>query len=107
MSEFFVGQRVVCVDDSIHLEWDCPGRRYYNGNDQLNGLRSGGIYTVRKVPSKHPDGSWDNLKIAEIVRSPDDPFAMDRFQPLPFRSESIFRQIARDVSEGKTVELVT
>lgn len=82
MNDFYVGQKVVCIDD-----------KFKNVSiDQL--IREGQIYTVRWVGMyKHyVDGEFVGIKVEEIQRGNDDgpegygaadmPYRATRFRPL-------------------------
>jgi hypothetical protein len=82
MNDFYVGQKVVCIDD-----------KFKNVSiDQLN--REGQIYTVRWVGmyNHYIDGEFVGIKVEEIHRGNDDgpegygaadmPYRATRFRPL-------------------------
>lgn len=82
MSNFHVGQSVVCVDDSS----------FYSS---LDGLTKGKVYTVREVGlTSWMDGA-PCIRVCEIVRpyhpqSPDTPFWARRFRPVRKTSIEVF-----------------
>jgi hypothetical protein len=92
MSEFFVGQQVVCVDDApSRFGKKCPARR-------------GNVYTVSAV-FDHSDGL--GLRVCEIKLPRDYPgFHAHRFRPVEYKAMEVFRKIARKVTEGRKVEFV-
>lgn len=107
MTEFFVGQKVVCVDaDSI-----LPGCERGNWP-----IITGRIYTIRRVGlfDHWVRGNTLHLWLEGIIRPgknrgkscPDVPFFHTRFRPLESKAIEIFRKIAEDVSNGKAVEIV-
>lgn len=82
MSDFYVGQKVVCIDD-----------KFKNVSiDQL--IRKGEIYTVRWIGmyQHYVDGEFVGIKVDEIHRGNDDgpegygaadmPYRATRFRPL-------------------------
>lgn len=82
MNDFYVGQKVVCIDD-----------KFKNVSiDQL--IRKDEIYTIRWVGmySHYIDGEFLGIKVAEIFRGDDDgpegygaadmPYRASRFRPL-------------------------
>ncbi|MDO9415849.1 CAP-Gly domain protein [Pararhizobium sp.] len=82
MSDFHVGQKVVCIDDKFkHVSID-------------QGIRKGQVYTLRWVGMyKHyVDGEFFGVKLEEIHRGNDDgpegygaadmPYRASRFRPL-------------------------
>lgn len=99
--EFYVGQKVVCVND-VEGEFRIPGVKYHRG---LDGLTKGTVYTIRDICT-HPDGRKDFIKVKEIVRKVlDCPYSHNRFKPLESKAISIFRKIAEDVSNGKVIQM--
>lgn len=102
MTDFFVGQKIVCIDADLHLEWLVPARAY---TMNMNGLTRGIVYTVRAV-CDHLDGSKNCIKLAEIIRHPmDQPYSSARFRPVEYKAISVFRKIAQDVTDGKVLEI--
>lgn len=102
MTDFFVGQKVVCVDADIHTEWLVPTRTY---TMTMNGLARGVVYTVREI-CDHNDGSKNCINVAEIIRpQADQPYSSLRFRPVEYRAMSVFRKIAQDVTDNKSVEI--
>lgn len=91
MSEFYVGQRVVCVRNDGTLGWenDCPVE--------------GNIYTIRNMVP-HRDSVW--LHLVELERGPgakrehgqDVGYYSWRFRPLESKSIQIFRDIAAGIT---------
>jgi hypothetical protein len=93
---FHVGQKVICIDASIHEEWYHPIlRSWYPHNGSLNGLTEGEQYTITWIGPytgplvkemicvhvkeiKRPLGYDNNTG----VDAPEAPFAACRFRPL-------------------------
>lgn len=109
MTDFYVGQRVVCVDDGDHPEWLIPNVPAVGG---LDGLRRGVVYTV----SRWNADEWGNgptVELVEIVR-PCRGIIFDyrgfhprRFRPLEepdFKSEWV-TQLADDLRAGRPLEI--
>lgn len=95
MSEFYVGQKVVCVDDACVDR--CPIAGYIGAGD-LDGLTAGKLYTVSQVRCGH---GHEFIAVSEIIRAKptamyDDAFSSSRFRPIEYKSMSIFRAIAAD-----------
>lgn len=91
---FHVGQRVVCVDDSMGIFPGC--------SLDLAGLCRGQIYTVRGLDTikfPHFCAGWAVVLLEEIVRQPDPNgigevgFSRHRFRPVKTTSIEIFRQM--------------
>lgn len=105
MDEFFVGQRVVCI---------CADPWHYAGYTQEAPICEGGVYTIRKLGhvefnfGSRPmlgvwlEGIYRRSPLGEVA---DEPFGAIRFRPLESKPIELFRQIARDVTEGKRVEI--
>lgn len=85
---FRVGQKVVCVDDTVHEEWHVPGYEY---TGCLDGLKSGQIYTIRDIGYSDFDRAMV-VRLEEIKR-PDDGL----YEESPYRAERF-----RPIVEGKT-----
>lgn len=103
MTDFHVGQKVICIDDYIHPEWRQPGFRY---SGSLDGIKRGQIYTVRAICPRTDAPDIIGLKLVGIIRPlSDNPYYSARFRPLETKAISIFRKIAQDVTDGKVVEL--
>lgn len=87
--KFWVGQKVVCVDDV-----PMPGF-----SPEMHGLTSGLIYTVREVTISTISGK-PALRLREIYRYnsypyPDVPYIADRFRPAT--DITIFKEIVAKV----------
>lgn len=100
MSDFYVGQKVVCVDDS-----PSSGHRAFHINMPIC---RGTIYIIRWVgmcPEGLPGVKLEGIKRLYTLPSPDSPFRSARFRPLEEKKSdiSIFREIARGVSDGKPI----
>lgn len=102
---FYVGQKVVCVDDSQHIENKPPVTRY---------IRCGNIYVVRAV-GECPYKPWryrgPAVWLVGVHRDddpmwPDFPFDVDRFRPVDERKTdiSIFTKILQDARKPVTVD---
>lgn len=80
MSNFRVGQKVVCINDVPD-----PGRRFTDCIPPKRGM----VYTVRDyVPSHY--GNWTAIRLVEVVRRPDNMgFRASRFRPLVERKTDI------------------
>lgn len=92
MSEFYVGQKVVCVDDSVgQFGTDTP-------------IKANAIYTVRWIGLHHYSfivGSVPSIRVSGVKRrsnsgGTDLPFGERRFRAVEYKSMSIFRAIAAD-----------
>jgi len=101
MNEFFVGQKVVCVNDAETYSPDCVPPALH------------GTYTVRDLIEVPSFGLA--IRVREIVNplyrhkhvgNVEYLYGAARFRPLESKAIKLFRKIARDVTEGKTVELV-
>lgn len=100
MSDFKVGQRVLCIDTGHHAEWTSWPTIY-----NLDGLKVGKIYTISAILSEH--GGHDTVVLKEIVRPMKQPknfagFSVLRFKPIEEKEYdiSIFRQMCRDAEAG-------
>lgn len=89
MSEFWVGQQVVCVDTDPHNEWPCNYNQAIH-NIGLKGLTRGRKYTIAAFAACR-DGSL-GIRVSEIARII--PYHHARFRPLESKAISIFRNIA-------------
>lgn len=96
MSKFFIGQKVVCVDDV-----------------KVQGVKAGNLYTITEIVKGEGvyHGNWIQsvgLRFAEAknpsLQGPE--YHSGRFEPLTSKAISIFRKIAQDVTEGRKVEIV-
>jgi len=104
MSEFFVGQKVVCVNAG---DVDGRGGRWLPGEELVEG-KTYTILCIREVLG------WPAFDLIELKRHPyateyfgiDVAYAAVRFRPIQSKAISIFRKIARDVTEGKKMEIV-
>lgn len=96
---FYVGQKVVCVDDRPLIPEYLPDPALYSGDsDDMDGLTRGVVYTVR--------GSIDFygapcLALVELPRGTDSSgreigFHVNRFRPLQEQGMSILRAILAD-----------
>lgn len=105
MSEFYVGQKVACINATPPL-----------GARPNIALIEGQIYIIRWI------GAYDWLLqtlgvwqagvgvmlegVNRITRNATDiPFSAGRFRPLESQAISIFRKIALDVTEGRKIDL--
>ena len=93
---FYVGQKVVCIDDGSDEKYNIPREDMEYWGD-LDGLTRGHVYTVRAL------GAWGeyatgNVWLVEIVRPLDcdyslqfgeAPFAAARFRPVVERKTDI------------------
>lgn len=95
MSEFFVGQKVVCVRGPLNS---------INYNESQPSV--GTVYTIRDL---HPDG--DAVRLKEIVNPShhyrqgfhEIAFYLCRFRPLEPQAIALFRKIAQGVTDGKPI----
>lgn len=104
MTEFFVGQKVVCVDDDIHMDWPQNAGHRPDPLEISRGskyvVRWSGAYTSPQngllVHGVHLDG---------IDRGDphNTPYDARRFRPLESKSIQLFRAIAQGVSDGKPI----
>lgn len=104
MTDFFVGQKVVCLVDS-------------NGNSfNIGGtVKRDAVYTVRWVGMfKFAQGERPGIKINEVIRVwgvvgrkvwDDCPWGAEFFRPLDSKAIEVFRKIAQDVTDGKKVKI--
>jgi len=99
MSEFFVGQKVICIDTGN------------NGGVWIGDAPTvGATYTITQMVGTE-DGVW--LLFAEIERcalakrqhGQGVGYFDWRFRPLETKAIEIFRRIARDVTEDKKVRI--
>lgn len=104
MSDFFVGQKVVCVDDK-------PAPRFYSlaGTGAFS-IKHGKIYTVSFIGTGDNKniGTFPALGLAEAPMSTAGTICkwhQRRFKPLETKAIEIFRKIAQDVTDGKVVEI--
>lgn len=101
MSEFFVGQKVICLNS----EWENanPIKRIIEDFFGTGGPNPsfGGHYEV---------AGFEYIKDKEYLLLKEfaglDSWHSTQFRPLESKSVSIFRKIALDVTEGRKVELV-
>lgn len=101
MSAFYVGQKVVCVEDGAifprpNSRWEYP-------------IKKGGIYTVAWAGTcdSHPlYEPYAGVHLVEIKRHIDRPFDACRFAPLEEKPDAIeqFRKMCRDAEAGKLVD---
>lgn len=101
MSDFHVGQEVVCVNDAP-MEGQGPG--------YLDGLKAGAHYTVRWVGNgtSHWSASYSGVRVAEIMRparggdpEPDVAFVAERFRPVKADAIAIFRRMCVEAKSGR------
>lgn len=95
---FYVGQKVICVDDSLRND---PGVKYYG---DLDGLTKGEIYTIRSVDID-PFDKLPVIRVFEITRSNgleyEEPYELGfyayRFRPIIERETdiSIFKKMLK------------
>ncbi len=96
MTQFHVGQKVVCINDKLS-DFRLPGFKYED-NPSLHGLTAGRLYTVRDV-FVNPVTSQINVRLAEIIRpigcndrelaNVEAGFHPDRFRPVVVRKTDI------------------
>lgn len=78
---FEVGQRVVCVDDSVY-----PGRKWAPGC----AVRRGAIYTIAENNvTNFITGRHDCVLLVEKRNILNGAYRADRFEPLPKKTTSI------------------
>lgn len=80
MSNFRVGQKIVCVDDQCH-GWTAYGSK---PRGDLHGLKAGEVYTIRAIIPEHDTG----LSIVlEEIRRPVTPgvWHLEGYNPSRFR----------------------
>ncbi|MFB2551657.1 CAP-Gly domain protein [Ensifer soli] len=85
VTEFHVGQKVVCIDDRFkHVSKD-------------QGIRKGQIYTIRWVGpfSHYIDGDFIGVKLLELDRGRDDGPEGYGYDDMPFRATR-FRPLVKD-----------
>lgn len=108
MSEFYVGQKVVCINDGPPP--DELYRPYWRGWELL---KRGSIYTILSInpnsASIFQDAGSIGLRLAEnkvYWYGHEYWYGTRRFRPLDSKAISMFRKIASDVTAGKKVEIV-
>lgn len=85
MSALWVGQKVVCVDDTVDPAW-LHRAAGFDWVGELDGLKKGSIYTVRSM-FVDPDDGMNCLRVEEIIRSPsldescEPGYVVGRFRP--------------------------
>lgn len=84
MSEFFVGQKVVCVDNAAR-----PGKFWVGTIPTLHA-----VYTVISLKWDDQDGLILDLKEIRSGHRRGDGYMATRFRPLEYKAMSIFRAIA-------------
>jgi hypothetical protein len=97
---FYVGQKVVCVDDITC--WGPPS--------EMDGLTKGRVYTIREF-ARHQTAGEFGVRLVEIVRPLrwddiiEQPFILRRFRPVVERKTdiSIFTEML-DPSKHKKLE---
>lgn len=104
MSEFHVGQKIVCVEAPVHNGYDTWGWEIFP--------IKGRVYTIRQILPEDDEGDIGILLVEIVNRNADYDsafgeleFCQDYFRPLASKAISIFRKIAADVSEGKKVKI--
>lgn len=101
MTDFFVGQKVVCIDDT-------KLREPY--------LSKGAIYTIREICESVEPVKWPGLYfrfneihtpiVNDVYGRRELSWSEKRFKPVEYKAASIFRKIAQDVTDGKVLEIV-
>lgn len=97
MSEFYVGQKVVCVDATGLPAYCHP-------------LKQGSVYTIREIVPGITSGTI-GIRLKEIILrihpifNCEEGYRSRRFRPVEYKAMSIFRKIARDVTEGAKSDL--
>lgn len=94
---FKVGQKVVCVDDSLEFTRQLAREKGLNIRPHLDGLTKGNIYTIRENGCKDWMGTdFLCVRLVEITNRPegplagkDTPYAEWRFKPLEERKTDI------------------
>ena len=102
MHDFYVGQKVVCINDDVN-SFSGDQKPGANIIKNMHGLKKGEIYTIRWV------GYYENanfnqylgIKVKEIIRknegtlSDDNPYNANRFKPLEGQKDSLeqFRKL--------------
>jgi hypothetical protein len=101
MSDWFVGQKIVCVDDT-------------QSEYAPHHLSKGTVYTIAgTLPGDDwfadPKVSGAALFLVETGRSgilgTPFPFGSHRFRPIQTDTIKVFRKIAEDVTNGKVLEI--
>lgn len=110
MTDFYPGQKVVCVDASHH-----PGTGRHNPFNWP--IREGGVYTVRKFALFHHGhrGLTPHVWLEEVRRFgynferqlEDMPFYFSRFKPLEEKPDAIewARQICREAEQNTPTKI--
>ncbi len=85
---FYVGQNIICIDNSASAKYHHPG--YLVMNHNFHGLKQGGIYTVRDVV-EYLETPCLYLKeiIREFVPKVETGFSFLRFRPIVDRKTDI------------------
>lgn len=104
---FYVGQKVVCVNDDVDAFKKTDPYLLKHGLDGLGGLTKGSVYTINRF-----DENGRCIHLNEIVRGDsavgdhriiDYGFDKRRFRPAT--DISMLEQIAVDVTAGRVLEI--
>lgn len=82
MTDYYVGQKVVCIDNSTIAKgvgFIGPDGNTYTSNGQMDGLKKNSIYTIKRVIIGK---LYNTLILHEITRPKDGGYAAKRFRPL-------------------------
>lgn len=105
---FNIGQKVVCVDASIHPEHERPWLEY---DRDLEGLTLGQIYTIRDIGfsvfDDHPVVWLEEIRRRKAhphAGFKEAPYWIGRFRPLQERSTETGMAILRKILKGAKVD---
>ena len=105
---FYVGQKVVCIDDDASRYNNIPGYTYIGS---LDGLTKGEIYTIDKI-YPHPMLNYILVDVREIDRMTKNPdrlnacgYRYERFKPLEEKKRTTDISIFIKMCETETRKL--
>ena len=92
---FYIGQEVVCVDDSSNIS-----PLWHGGAARYNGLHKGHIYRIVGMLDGY-------LALAGIYNGPRPGWRATRFRPVAKATTSTGFQILEDICKRETIDLPT
>lgn len=102
--DFFVGQKVVCVDDA-------PAPRFFDANGCRSfHIKKDDIYTISWIGDgwNSDIGNFPSVSLVGAEMQSGgilQKWHSRRFKPVEYKAMSVFRKIAQDVSDGKVLEI--
>jgi len=103
--DFYVGQKVVCVDDNLHMDWE--SNRGCEPWPLM--VTNGSAYVISEILllTKNNGITIQGLRLRGVVRDCNCPLDARRFRPLETKSDplEIFRQMCRDAESGQKRKL--